>query len=114
MEEFIAQLMPAVISIAVTCLTAIAGYVGNAIKKYIEEKAKDFKEKADAETKRKVVETTCRYVEQIYYDLDGPSKLEKAKENIILLLNEKGVPITELEMNVLIESTVNSFKDAVK
>ena len=34
MEEFIAQLMPAVISIAVTCLTAIAGYVGNAIKKY--------------------------------------------------------------------------------
>lgn len=107
MEDLIAQLMPSVISIAVACLTAIAGYVGNAIKKYIEEKA-------NTEMKRRVVETTCRYVEQIFKDLDGPSKLEKAKENILLQLKEKGVPITDLEMNVLIESTVNSFKDAVE
>lgn len=107
MEEFIAELMPAVISIAVTCLTAIAGYVGNAIKKY-------FDEKANTETKRKVVETTCRYVNQIFKDLDGPSKLEKAKENILIQLNEKGVPINDLELDVLIESTVNSFKEAVQ
>lgn len=106
MEDFIAQLMPAVISIAVTCLTAIAGYVGNVIKKY-------FEEKANTETKRKVVETTCRYVEQIFKDLDGPSKLQKAKENILLQLQEKGVPITDLELDVLIESTVNSFKESV-
>lgn len=107
MEEFMAQLMPAVISIAITCLTAVATYVGNAVKKY-------FEEKANTETKRKVVETTCRYVNQIFADLDGPSKLEKAKENILLQLNEKGVPITDLELDVLIESTVNSFKEAVK
>lgn len=107
MEEFISELMPAVISIAVTCLTAIAGYVGNAVKKY-------FDEKANTETKRKVVETTCRYVNQIFKDLDGPSKLEKAKENILIQLNEKGVPISDLELDVLIESTVNSFKEAVQ
>ena len=107
MENFMAQLMPAVISVAITCLTAVATYVGNTVKKYFEEKAND-------ETKRKVVETTCRYVNQIFVDLDGPSKLEKAKENILLQLNEKGVPITDLELDVLIESTVNSFKDAVK
>ena len=107
MENFISELMPAIISIAVTCLTAIAGYVGNAIKKY-------FEEKANTETKKKVVETTCRYVEQIFKDLDGPSKLEKAKENILLQLNEKGVPISDLELEVLIESTVNSFKEAVQ
>lgn len=107
MEDFITQLMPAVISIAVTCLTAIAGYVGNAVKKYYEEKA-------NTETKRKVVETTCRYVNQIFADFDGTAKLEKAKENILLQLQEKGVPITDLEMSVLIESTVNGFKEAVK
>lgn len=107
MENFIAELMPAVISIAITCLTAIAGYVGKAVKDY-------FKDKIDTEKKRNVVETTCRYVNQIYYDLDGPAKLLKAKENILLQLQEKGIPITDLEMTVMIESTVNSFKDALK
>ena len=49
-------------------------------------------------------------MEQIYKDLDGATKLEKAKDNILAQLNEKGISISELELDVLIEATVNGFK----
>ena len=53
-------------------------------------------------TKQSIVESTVKYVEQLYGDLQGKDKLAKAKENILALLNEKGITITELEMDVLI------------
>ena len=106
MENLLAEMMPTIIELLGMILTATAVYVGSTIKKY-------FNEKFNTETKRKVVETTCRYVNQIFGDLDGPAKLLKAKENILSQLNEKGVPITDLELEVLIESTVNGFKEAV-
>lgn len=107
MDNLLAEMMPSIVSLAVTILTAVATYVGATVKKYLDEKA-------NTETKRKVVETTCKYVEQIFKDLDGASKLEKAKENILFQLNEKNIPISELELNVLIESTVNGFKKAAE
>ena len=39
---------------------------------------------------------------------------EKAKENIILMLNEKGIVITELEMDMMIEEVVNGFNSGLK
>lgn len=105
MNELMTQLQPIIMNAAVVILTAIGSYVGLKVKTFI-------KEKADTDTKKKVVETTCKYVEQIYKDLDGASKLEKAKDSILEQLNEKGVSISELELDVLIEATVNGFKDA--
>ena len=97
LNELMTELQPVI---------TVASYVGMKIKNI-------YKEKVDTETKKKVVETTCRYINQLYNDLDGSQKLEKAKENIVDQLNEKGISITELELDVLIESTINSFKDAV-
>lgn len=106
LNELMTELQPVIINAAVVVLTTIASYVGMKIKNI-------YKEKVDTETKKKVVETTCRYINQLYNDLDGSQKLEKAKENIVDQLNEKGISITDLELDVLIESTINSFKDAV-
>ena len=39
---------------------------------------------------------------------------EKAKENIILMLNEKGIVITELEMDMMIEAVVNGFNQGLQ
>lgn len=88
-------------------LTAIATFIGTKIKALYEEYVNN-------DTKKKVVEDTVRYVEQIYKDLKGEQKLKKAKENILALLNEKGISITELELDVLIESTCNGFKKVGK
>lgn len=106
LNELMTELQPVIINAAVVVLTTVASYVGMKIKNI-------YKEKVDTETKKKVVETTCRYINQLYNDLDGSQKLEKAKENIVDQLNEKGISITELELDVLIESSVNSFKNAV-
>lgn len=100
-------LQPYLMEIIVTILTAIATYIGAKIKKIYEEKVND-------ETKRKVVATVVKAIEQLYKDLNGEEKLEKAQENIVEMLNEKGIMITELEMNMLIEEVCNSFKKEVK
>ena len=61
-------------------LTAIAGFLGAQIKKRIDRVTAD-------EEKRKAVETVVKAVEQLYQELSGTEKLEKAKENIIAMLD---------------------------
>ena len=104
LEEFIATYG---VAILYTVLTTIASYIGLKIKALYEEYI-------NTERKEKVVKTVVNAVEQLYKDLDGVKKLEKAKENIVALLNEKGLTITELEMEMLIESVCNSFKTSTK
>lgn len=94
-------------TILYTVLTAVASFIGLKVKSIYEKYIND-------KTKKSVVESTVKYVEQLYKDLKGEEKLSKAKENILALLNEKGISITELEMDVLIEATCNSFKKALK
>ena len=83
-------------------LTAIAGFLGAQIKKLYDRMTAD-------DTKRKVVETCVKAVEQLYQDLSGTEKLEKAKENIIAMLDIKGISISEIEMDMLIEACVAEF-----
>ena len=85
-----------------TIILAIIGYIGTQVKKIYEEYINN-------KTKKHIVETVVKAVEQVYKDLDGPEKLEKAKENIILMLQEKGITITEIELDMLIESVVAEF-----
>jgi len=85
-----------------TLLTAIAGFIGTQIKRLYEKHI-------NTDRKRKVVETCVKAVEQLYHDLDGAEKLEKAKENIFAMLTQDGIEITELEMDMLIESVVAEF-----
>ena len=83
-------------------ITAIAGYIGIAIKriynKYINDK-----------TKKDVVRTCTRAVEQIYKNLHGEEKLEKCLIAASEMLAEKGISITDIELRMLIEAAVNEF-----
>ena len=83
-------------------LTAIAGFLGAQIKKRIDRVTAD-------EAKRKAVETVVKAVEQMYQDLSGREKLEKAKENILAILQSKDIAISEVEMDMLIEACVAEF-----
>lgn len=85
-----------------TLLTAFAGFIGTQIKRLYEKHI-------NTDRKRKVVETCVKAVEQLYSDLDGAEKLEKAKENILAMLSQESIEITELEMDMLIESVVAEF-----
>ena len=97
-ELFSAFLVPAVLAV----FTAVAGYVGTQVRALYEKHINDRKKEA-------VVRTCVKAVEQLYHDLSGPEKLQKAQEGVVQMLNEKGIPISELEMNLLIESVVSEF-----
>ncbi len=97
-EIFGAYVLPAIVSL----LAAAAAFVGAQIKKLYEKYVND-------KTKQSVVRTCVKAVEQLYHDLGGPEKLEKAKASAVEMLNEKGIPITDLELSMLIESAVSEF-----
>ena len=97
-EIFSAYVLPAVVAI----VTALAGFVGAQIKTLYQRYVND-------QIKRDVVHTCVKAAEQLYHDLGGPDKLKKAQEGVRQMLEEKGIPISELEMNMLIESVVSEF-----
>jgi hypothetical protein len=86
-------------------ITAIAGYIGIAVKnlftKYINDK-----------TKRSVAKTAVQFVEQVYKDLHGDEKLDAALTAASEMLSEKGIFVSDLEMRVLIEAAVSEFNNA--
>lgn len=86
-------------------ITAIAGYVGIAVKrlftKYINDK-----------TKLAVAKSAVKYVEQVYKDLHGDDKLNVALGAASDMLAEKGITITDLELRVLVEAAVAEFNEA--
>lgn len=86
-------------------ITAIAGYVGivakNLWEKYINDK-----------TKKDVAKTCVKAVEQIYKDLHGDEKLQKALESASEMLMSKNITITDIELRMLIESAVAEFNNA--
>lgn len=96
-----------ILEIIGTLLTGLVAYIATRLKS-------KYEEYVNTETKQKIVKTVVNATEQLYKDLDGAKKLEKAKENIIALLNEKGITITELEMNMMIEEVVNGFNSGLK
>lgn len=97
-EIFGAYVLPAIVSL----LAAAAAFAGNQLKRLYEKYVND-------KTKQSVVRTCVKAVEQLYHDLGGPEKLEKAKKSAVEMLNEKGIPITDLELSMLIESAVSEF-----
>lgn len=92
-------------TILYSIITAVAGYIGLAIKnaytKYINDK-----------TKKDVVKTCVNAVEQLYKDLHGQDKLDKCIDSVIQILGEKGISITELEIRMLIEAAVSEFNQS--
>lgn len=72
----------------------------------------------DTKEKKEVVKSVVESVEYLYTKLDihnkSKEKLNLAKDNITSLLNEKGINISDAEMNVLINSTLHAMEQSTK
>lgn len=93
------------VEILMSVLTAIAGFIGVAIKNLYTKHIND-------KTKKDVVNTVVVAVEQLYKDLKGEEKLDVALGYASTMLEEKGINVSELELRMLIEAAVGSFNDA--
>jgi len=100
MNEFISAYgLPIIGSI----ITAVLGWVGLQIKALYERYV-------DTKEKQAVCKTVVAAVDQIYKDLGGEEKLDKAIEAASDMLNARGITCTELELRMLLESAVYALK----
>lgn len=98
-NEFVAQYGT---TIMYAVLTALAGYIGIAIKNL-------YKKIVTDRTKKSIVKTCVKAVEQLYTELHGDDKYEKCVEACTEMLAEKGITITDIELKMLIEAAVKEF-----
>lgn len=91
-------------TILYTILTAIAGYIGIALKNL-------YQKHINTDTKKDIVATVVEAVEQLYKDLSGEEKLNIALQNASAMLADKGISITDLELRMLIEASLAEFND---
>lgn len=103
-NELLNQFIQILLPILATFLTGLFTYIGNRLKKVYEEKVNN-------ETAKAVVEDAVRFVEQVYTDLNGKEKLQKATEQVAEVLASKGIKITSAEINMLIESAVYGLNE---
>lgn len=101
------EILAALIAAFGAIITTIAGVVGGRISKYYEIKA-------NTAAKKRVVEECVAMAEQLYHDLCGAEKKERAADAIVERLNQEGIPITALELEHMIEAAVAAFNDAFK
>lgn len=104
LKEFISVYGSTILSVI---LTAIAGYLGILLKRLYQKNILD----SDDSTKENIVKTCVKAVEQMYKDLHGAEKLQKALEAVSEMLAAKNITITDTELRMLIESAVGEFND---
>ncbi len=63
-------------------------------------------------TKQDLAILAVRFVEQVYKELEGPAKYQKAAEWLAARANEHGIRITTDEVKGLIEAALREMKDA--
>lgn len=95
------------VSILYALITAVAGLIGTAVKKIYQKYVND-------KTKENVVKTCVKAVEQMYKNLHGEDKYNKVVEFVVEMLNEKGITVSSIELQMLIESAVAEFNEAFK
>ena len=90
-----------------TFVIALFGFIGIAIKNR-------FKKHLDDKTKKEVAMTVVEAMEQMYSDLTGTERYEKAMESMSEMLELKGIAVTELEIKMLIEAAVKEMNTHIK
>lgn len=95
-------LLPAVASV----IAVLLGVLATKIKTAYNDKIQD-------ETVRTIVKSVVEWAQQVYQDCEGPEKLQKALEKASAILNEKGITISDEELNMLIESAVYGLKQGI-
>lgn len=97
MKEILMQVIPIVLA---TVGTFLIGLIKAKYSQYV-----------NTDTKKEIAMITVRYVEQVFTALHGKDKLEKAKSTFVDMLNEKGIKVTESEIDMLLEAAVNQMNE---
>lgn len=107
MEQFVQEVMPAVLQLLATVVLGLIGLVVPKIKAYFDEKGVTQK----IEQYDYLTDIAVKAVQQIYWNEDGEVKKQKAKEFVLDSLDDLGLDITPKQLDMFIESAVKRGKD---
>lgn len=101
--DFFEAIRPALESLLAVILTTVFSYIGLEVKRL-------YKRYADTVEKQEVIQSTVKYVEQVFKTLEGPEKLQKAIDAASAQLTQKGIAVEASELRTLIEAAVHGLK----
>lgn len=104
------EIMNAILSALGTILVALSGYIAQKIAVYLKQKGIQ----ESLANKEYLVRWAVMGIEQVYENEDGEKKFAFAKKEAIDLFRKNGLEVDSDELDLLIESVVNSVTDAVK
>ena len=87
-------------------VTAVFGAIGIVVKNL-------YKKYVNTKVKREIAKTAVEGVEQIYKDLHGDDKLDKALEAAAEMLQSEGITVSRLELRMLVEAAVKAMNSAM-
>jgi hypothetical protein len=106
MNEIVQEILSTyLLPIVGTALSAFCAWLGTKLKTIYEEKA-------NTELKKKIIDDTVQYVEQVFKDSSSEEKLSEAVKAAGDWLQEKGIDVSDSELKILIESSVYSLTNS--
>lgn len=101
------------LSIINTIITILLPVLATGLTSVISLAVLKLKSKIDTDLKKTVVEDVVKFVQQVYSDLNGEEKLNKALETAAATFQKKGLKIGETELRTLIEAAVYGVKQGL-
>lgn len=99
-----------ILNLAMVIIVALIGFITQRVTRFLNEKGIV----AKLEANKELVKIVVNAIEQAYGQLDGKEKLNLAKIELVKLMNEKKIKISEQEIDALIESAVKEMNDSIK
>ncbi|AKQ08510.1 holin [Bacillus phage PBC2] len=93
------------INLVVAVLTACAGVATRYVVAFLKKKGLI----SQMENNKEIVRIVVHAVEQMYKELKGDEKLTQAKIEVVKIMKEKNIKITEQEIDLMIEAMVREM-----
>lgn len=107
------ELVQAITPILLALLVAIIGYLAKIAGIQVQRVADKYAIKAKLDANKTIVDLAVKYVQQVFNEADNKTKYNEAKNKALEILSEKGIKITDAELNMLIEASVSNFKQGM-
>lgn len=104
-----AQVMEAFIGFLSAVVVGMAGLVTKKVVNYLQKKGI----MQELEHKKELVNLSVNYAEQVFYQLNGPEKFDKALEKAAQEFRKAGLPIDSDEIRLMIEAAVSEINKTV-
>lgn len=108
------ELLQAITPILLALLVGIIGYLAKIAGIQVQRVADKYAIKAKLDANKTIVDLAVKYVQQVFNEADNKTKYNEAKNKALEILSEKGIKITDAELNMLIEASVANFKQGMK